>query len=193
MIKFTEGGLEDIWPQKTPRIQAISYAMQQAMKMVKKYADKSRCYAAVDELSEEILDYFAVEMRSMYYSQELPISKKREIVKNTLKWYTYAGTAATVADMVSVVFGDGRIIEWFNYDEPPRTPGTFDIETSGRLTGESFDQINALIKKSKNVRSQLRRIIIIRNARASPNVVAFQVAVQECTVLNIIRSSTISL
>ena len=63
MIKFTEGGLEDIWPQKTPRIQAISYAMQQAMKMVKKYADKSRCYAAVDELSEEILDYFAVEMR----------------------------------------------------------------------------------------------------------------------------------
>lgn len=187
MIKFTEGGLEDIWPQKTPRIQAISYAMQQAMKMVKKYADKSRCYAAVDELSEEILDYFAVEMRSMYYSQGLPISKKREIVKNTLKWYTYAGTAATVADMVSVVFGDGRIIEWFNYDEPPRTPGTFDIETSGRLTGESFDQINALIKKSKNVRSQLRRIIIIRNARASPNVVAFQVAVQECTVLNIIR------
>ena len=112
MIKFTEGGLEDIWPQKTPRIQAISYAMQQAMKMVKKYADKSRCYAAVDELSEEILDYFAVEMRSMYYSQGLPISKKREIVKNTLKWYTYAGTAATVADMVSAVFGNGRVIEW---------------------------------------------------------------------------------
>lgn len=187
MIKFTEGGLEDIWPKKTPRIQALSYAMQQAMKLVKNYADRSRCYAAVDELSEDILDYFAVEMRSMYYDQNLPIEKKREIIKNTIKWYTYAGTAATVADMVSAIFGDGRIVEWFNYDEPPYTPGTFDIETSGRLTEETFDQISTLIKKAKNARSQIRRVIIIRDVHALTSVAATQTAVQECTVLNIIR------
>lgn len=188
MISFTEGGLIDVWPDKeSPQIQALSYAMQQAMIRVKSYADQAMCYSMVDDLPEDILDYFAVEMRAMYYEQNLSIEQKREIVKNTLKWYTYAGTPATVADIVSAVFGDGRIVEWFNYDEPPYTPGTFDIETSGRLTEETFDQISTLIKKAKNARSQIRRVIIIRDVHALTSVAATQTAVQECTVLNIIR------
>lgn len=187
MISFTEGGLIDVWPDKeSPQIQALSYAMQQAMIRVKSYADQAMCYSMVDDLPEDILDYFAVEMRAMYYEQNLSIEQKREIVKNTLKWYTYAGTPATVADIVSAVFGDGRIVEWFNYDEPPYTPGTFDIETSGRLTEETFDQISTLIKKAKNARSQIRRVIIIRDVHALTSVAATQTAVQECTVLNII-------
>ena len=108
MIKFTEGGLIDIWPEKDPEIQALSYALQQQFKKLKAYADKTQCYSDVDDLDEEILDYFAVEMRSMYYEQDLEIERKREIVKNTLKWYTYAGVPATVAEMVSVVFGAGK-------------------------------------------------------------------------------------
>lgn len=188
MISFTEGGLIDVWPDKeSPQIQALSYAMQQAMIRVKSYANQAMCYSMVDDLPEDILDYFAVEMRAMYYEQNLSIEQKREIVKNTLKWYTYAGTPATVADIVSAVFGDGRIVEWFNYDEPPYTPGTFDIETSGRLTEETFDQISTLIKKAKNARSQIRRVIIIRDVHALTSVAATQTAVQECTVLNIIR------
>lgn len=188
MIKFTEGGLIDIWPEKkSPRMQALSYALQQAMKMVKRYADRSRCYAAIDELPEEILDYLAVEMRSMYYDQSMEIEKKRDIIKNTIKWYTYAGTADTVADMVSVVFGAGQIVEWFNYDEPPYTPGTFDIVTSGRLTEDIMDQLNTMIKKAKNARSQIRRVIIVRDVHSVTHMAIHQTAVQECTVLNIIR------
>lgn len=131
MISFTEGGLIDVWPDKeSPQIQALSYAMQQAMIRVKSYADQAMCYSMVDDLPEDILDYFAVEMRAMYYEQNLSIEQKREIVKNTLKWYTYAGTPATVADMVTAVFGKGEIQEWFDYTDPPFTPGTFDIITS---------------------------------------------------------------
>lgn len=161
MIKFTEGGLEDIWPKKTPRIQALSYAMQQAMKLVKNYADRSRCYAAVDELSEDILDYFAVEMRSMYYDQNLPIEKKREIIKNTINWYTYAGTPAAVSEMVNVIFGTGRVVEWFDFEDPEEMiPGTFDIVTDAKFSKDIIEQFNKIIKKSKNARSHLRKVII---------------------------------
>ena len=161
MIKFTEGGLEDIWPKKTPRIQAISYAMQQSMKLVKNYADRSRCYAAVDELSEDILDYFAVEMRSMYYDQSLPIEKKREIIKNTINWYTYAGTPAAVSEMVNVIFGTGRVVEWFDFEDPEEMiPGTFDIVTDAEFSKDIIERFNKTIKKSKNARSHLRKVII---------------------------------
>lgn len=187
MIKFTEGGLIDIWPEKDPEIQALSYALQQQFKKLKAYADKTQCYSDVDDLDEEILDYFAVEMRSMYYEQNLEIERKREIVKNTLKWYTYAGVPATVAEMVSVVFGAGKIVEWFNYDEPPFTPGTFDIITSARLTPDIIEQLNAMIQKAKNVRSHIRKVTIVRDVHSAMHLAAFQTAVQECTVLNIIR------
>lgn len=187
MIKFTEGGLIDIWPEKDPEIQALSYALQQQFKKLKAYADKTQCYSDVDDLDEDILDYFAVEMRSMYYEQNLEIERKREIVKNTLKWYTYAGVPATVAEMVGVVFGSGKIVEWFDYDEPPFTPGTFDIITSARLTPDIIDQLNAMIQKAKNVRSHIRRVTIIRDVHSAMHLAAFQTAVQECTVLNIIR------
>lgn len=187
MIKFTEGGLIDIWPEKDPEIQALSYALQQQFKKLKTYADKTQCYSDVDDLDEDILDYFAIEMRSMFYEQNLEIERKREIVKNTLKWYTYAGVPATVAEMVGVVFGSGKIVEWFDYDEPPFTPGTFDIITSARLTPDIIDQLNAMIQKAKNVRSHIRRVTIIRDVHSAMHLAAFQTAVQECTVLNIIR------
>lgn len=187
MIKFTEGGLIDIWPEKDPEIQALSYALQQQFKKLKAYADKTQCYSDVDDLDEEILDYFAVEMRSMYYEQDLEIERKREIVKNTLKWYTYAGVPATAAEMVGVVFGSGKIVEWFNYDEPPFTPGTFDIITSARLTPDIIEQLNAMIRKAKNVRSHIRKVTIVRDVHSAMHLAAFQTAVQECTVLNIIR------
>lgn len=188
MISFTDGGLIDVWPDKeSPQIHALSYAMQQAMIRVKSYADQAMCYSMVDDLPEDILDYFAVEMRAMYYEQNLSIEQKREIVKNTLKWYTYAGTPATVADMVTVVFGKGEIQEWFDYTDPPFTPGTFDIITSARLTPDIIDQLASMIKKAKNVRSHIRGVVIVRDIHSDAHVAIHQVAVQESTVLNIIR------
>ena len=187
MIKFTEGGLIDIWPEKGPEIEALSYALLQQFKKLKTYADQTRCFSKVDELPEDVLDYFAVEMRSMYYEQNLELERKREIVKNTLKWYTYAGTPATVDEMIGVIFGSGKVVEWFDYDEPPYTPGTFDIITSARLTPNIIEQLSSMIQKAKNVRSHIRRVTIVRDIHPSTTLFAFQTAVQECTVLNIIR------
>lgn len=188
MIKFTEGGLVDIWPDKeSPQIQALSYAMQRAIQRVKAYADQAMCYSDVDNLPEDILDYFAVEMRAMYYEQNLPLKQKREIVKNTLKWYAYAGTPATVADMVAVIFGEGKVVEWFDYTDPPYTPGTFDIITSARLTPDILEKLESMIEMAKNVRSHIRCVVIIRDVHSDAHMAIHQVCIQECTVLNIVR------
>ena len=185
MIKFTEGSLVDLWPgEKTAEIQAMSYAVTQAMKRLKDKADSAMCYSNVDSLPEEILDYFAVEMRSMYYEQNLPIEQKREIVKATIKWYTFAGTPATVSDMVRVLFGKGGVVEWWDFDEDPFTKGTFDIVSSGRLTADIVAQLNAIIEKAKNVRSHLRRVVIEREAHSATCAVHRAVSVQECKALN---------
>ena len=115
----------------------------------------------------------------MYYEQNLPLKQKREIVKNTLKWYTYAGTPATVADMVAVIFGEGKVVEWFNYTDPPYTPGTFDIITSARLTPDILEKLESMIEMAKNVRSHIRGVVIIRDVHSDAHMAIHQVCVQE--------------
>lgn len=89
MIKLSEGGIAEMWKdEKSPEMQAISYALQKAVAMVIEKAEKTKCFSDIDKLDEKTLDYFAVEQRAMYYSQMLPIEQKKAIIKNTLNWYT---------------------------------------------------------------------------------------------------------
>ena len=117
MIKLSEGGIAEMWKdEKSPEMQAISYALQKAVAMVIEKAEKTKCFSDIDKLDEKTLDYFAVEQRAMYYSQTLPIEQKKAIIKNTLNWYTKAGTPAAVSEMVDVVLGGGKVVEWFDFD-----------------------------------------------------------------------------
>ena len=85
MIKFYEGELADLWPdQKSPEFLALSYALKNAIILLKEKADKTKCYSDIDKLDEGVLDYLAVELRTLYYSQDLPIEQKREIIKKTM-------------------------------------------------------------------------------------------------------------
>lgn len=116
MIKLSEGGIAEMWKdEKSPEMQAISYALQKAVAMVIEKAEKTKCFSDIDKLDEKTLDYFAVEQRAMYYSQTLPIEQKKAIIKNTLNWYTKAGTPAAVSEMVDVVLGGGKVVEWFDF------------------------------------------------------------------------------
>ena len=105
----------------------------------------------------------------MYYSQTLPIEQKKAIIKNTLNWYTKAGTPAAVSEMVDVVLGGGKVVEWFDFDEPPYTPGTFDIVTSALMTSDIMEELTGLVQKVKNVRSHVRRVIVERNIPSGMN------------------------
>lgn len=170
MIKLSEGGIAEMWKdEKSPEMQAISYALQKAVAMVIEKAEKTKCFFDIDKLDEKTLDYFAVEQRAMYYSQTLPIEQKKAIIKNTLNWYTKAGTPAAVSEMVDVVLGGGKVVEWFDFDEPPYTPGTFDIVTSALMTSDIMEELTGLVQKVKNVRSHVRRVIVERNISSGMN------------------------
>lgn len=168
MIKFTEGGLIDVWPEKDPEVEALSYALQQQFIALKEHADQIQCFSNVEELNETVLDYLAIELQAMYYEQSMDLDKKREIIKNTMKWHIYAGTPAAVSEMVNVIFGTGRVVEWFDFESPEeRIPGTFDIVTDAGFSKNLIEQFNKTIKKVKNARSHLRKVNIERKNDAT--------------------------
>lgn len=167
MIKFPDGELRDYLPAALKNdvdMVCLSYAIKKETEQLIKYRKAAMIYHFIDCVPEPILDLLAVELRSLYYSDTLPVGTKREIVKNTLRWHMQAGTPGAVAEMVKIVFGEGEVVEWPDFDEPPYAPGTFDIITSARLTPDILEYFSLIIDRVKNVRSHLRSLKVSRLA-----------------------------
>ena len=165
-----EGGGEliDMLPEtmKTPDVAAFSYALKMAVLKVLALQKRTSVYGNIDALPEDILDLLAIENRSPYYDNSLPIGTKREIIKNTLAWHSKAGSVAAVEEMVKTVFGDGKVIEWFDFDED-KVPGQFDIITGGDADPASQEKLLRVIASIKNISSHLRRLTIRRKAKTT--------------------------
>ncbi len=165
MIKFCDSSIGAILPvylSRTPEVQAISYAMARQIKKMCVRMEKEKVYIAIENLSEDVLDLLAIEMRSQYYSDAMGMREKKEIIKNTMKWYMKAGTTSAVKEMVNVIFGEGRVVEWFDFKEGEKIPGTFEIETEAGLTTEIMAEVSEKIKNVKNTRSHIRRVKTLR-------------------------------
>ena len=119
------------------------------------------------------MDVLAVETNAMYYDESLPIDTKRSIIRASMSaWYARAGTPAAVEELVQAVFGEGSVVEWYDFTEGEPTPGLFDIKTNAPLTEDLLTYFESLIRRVKNERSHLRRVLIIRERRAEPHIAA---------------------
>ena len=122
MIKLYDGQISDLianGAKYNPEIKAISYAVLKEKQRIIDQAQKTRALALIDELSEQILDILAVELRTPFYQEDFTIMTKRELIKDTLFFYTYMGTPEAVNRMLSAVSPGSCIKEWFEYGGKP--------------------------------------------------------------------------
>lgn len=162
MISYYDGQLTDIMPGNItgkPEIKALSYALQQACRLLYNYSQRLYIYSNLDSQPEEVVDLLASELRTQYYRDTLDLETKRQLVKTTLIWYTKAGTPEAVEELVSTVFGEGEVKEWFEYGGQPYW---FRIQTDAILTENMTTYFSNMIRKVKNARSHIESIEIHR-------------------------------
>ena len=163
MISYYDGQLTDIMPgniTKKPEVKALSYALQQAYRLLYRYSRRLYIYTSLDEQPEEVIDLLASELRTQYYRSILDLDTKRKLVKNTLVWYMTAGTPAAVEELVKAVFGkDGEVKEWWEYGGKPYC---FRIKSEISLTENNMDNFIRIIQKVKNTRSHLEAVEVFR-------------------------------
>lgn len=175
MIKLYDGQITDLLPEKIAKdtdTRCLSFAIQQEHQRLLRLTDRTRTLSVIDELPEKILDVLAVELRTPYYQESMDLTTKRNIIKRTLLWHTKAGTPSAVSELIEIIFGEGRTVEWFNYTEGPYTPGTFDIVTNARMTEEIANYFLSIIQRVKNTRSHIRRVLIERQMEMNESVAA---------------------
>lgn len=145
-----------------PDILAASKATDKEFKTLAKYISKCLIYVGIDEADEDILDLLAWEMHTDFYDVELPIDTKREIVKNSLFWHRTKGTPSTIEELITTVFGDGEVEEWFQYDGKPYH---FRIKTSNpSVTGVSVEQFRKAVNNVKRKSTRMDEVIIVVDA-----------------------------
>lgn len=115
-------------------------------------------------LSEEnqhtYLDLIAWEKHVDFYDSSLSLNKKKELVNNSRYFHRHKGTPAAVEDLIATVFGDGKVVEWFEYGAPP---GYFKVVTSNTsVTEELADQFVHALDSVKRKSAVLETVEITR-------------------------------
>ena len=162
MINFYDGEIKDILPanlMEDPAAQALSYALREGTRLLHRYTQLCYVYCSIETAPNNIVDLLAKELRTQYYSDAMELDVKRGLVRNTLIWYMTAGTPAAVEELVTVVFGSGEVLEWFEYGGEPYF---FKIKTDTLITEENIMQFGKIIKKVKNTRSHMEAIELTR-------------------------------
>lgn len=113
---------------------------------------------SIDSLNEEELDALAWELNVFWYRQDASIGIKRQLIKDSEKMHRKLGTKWAVERIINTYFGDGYVMEWFEYDGEP---GHFRIFSSNpSITNESLLDFLSLLEKVKRASSHLDGITI---------------------------------
>ncbi|RKJ17808.1 phage tail protein I [bacterium D16-50] len=166
MTRLQDSQITQILPEylsEKASVQALSFALNRAVRKLIGYCGNIGVFSAIDVAADSVLDMLALELNVPYYDDSLKTETKREMVKNMFNWHMTAGTPAAVEDLVSSVFGQGEIHEWFEYGGEPYT---FRIITNADAAIESIKEFEKLIERVKNIRSHIDEVIFIREQQA---------------------------
>lgn len=177
-MKIQNSDFYKILPEsyKQTEIQCISYAMSKAIGRLCQRVLDVKVMANIENLSENILDYLAVELRAPYYNQEMSREEKARIVASTLPWYAKAGTKSALEKLLQTIYGGGEVTEWFDYD----TAGDpFHFKVKINSINNAFDSedftttVMAIVNGAKNARSILDGLGFVSELETPPNSAPF--------------------
>ncbi len=112
----------------------------------------------ISNLSEELLDSLAFELHVDFYDTNLERNKKISLIRNSIKWHRQKGTAGAVQELIETVFGDGEVVEWFEYDGKPFFFKV--VSSNAQITSTKVNEFTRALESVKNVRSHLEKVEI---------------------------------
>lgn len=158
MIKLSDGGLINIIPPnigQTTEAIALCYCLDNQVQLLLESVSALNILSA-SSWDNKTCDYLAAEFRTPFYDQDFGLEKKRNLIKNSLKWFMSLGTTQAVEDIIETVLGDAEIEE--NVDGAY----TFSVNTTDTsVIGDKATEFYFHMEKIKNVRSDYKGINVI--------------------------------
>ncbi|WP_312117968.1 phage tail protein I [Brevibacillus reuszeri] len=160
MINLFDISLLDIMPdslKQDPDMVAMAKAFTPEIQTLSQETLLCLLESQIEHVSSDLIDHLAYERHVDFYDAELPLEVRRLLVKNSLAWHRHKGTPWAVEQLVSTVFQNSVVREWFEYEGLPHH---FRIETEQLefRTGE-LAKFRRLIESVKRKSSWLDDIV----------------------------------
>lgn len=160
-MKLSELDLQEFlpaWMRTDENAKALAYAVERQLERLISQFGALVIYASIGTQSDAILDELGWQFNIPEYSSSLPIATKRALIQTAILTHKQRGTVAAVERVVSDIFGDGWVEEWFDYEGDPYH---FRVHTSNVSAGdEEAAYFDSVVKSTQNVRSYLEAVII---------------------------------
>ena len=163
MIKLSDYQTKNSLPaeMKTASWISCSYAFDRQKKKYTDWIKQVHIWADLERVDNSKLDFLAVENRVLFYNAEFLPEIKRDMIRNSVYWYMKLGTRQAMEEILSSIFGEGKVQEWFEYGDDPFY---FKISTNAILSPEMNEFFLTMLQRIKNTRSRLRTVEIKRKA-----------------------------
>lgn len=161
MISFKDADLTAVLPSNLTQIetQALGEAIKRGLIQVQKYSKTISLYGAIPELSDEVLNLLAIELRTQYYDPLASRKIREEMVRKTIAWYLRGGTGSVLTEYLAALYQGGRLEEWYSYGgKPYYFKAIVDLELDDEIPLGAGRQIVEKINAYKNVRSWLEAL-----------------------------------
>jgi phage tail P2-like protein len=133
-------------------------ALAEAITVMLKDVFRKTSLLNMDNLPEHLLDILAYEEHVDFYDPSLSIEQKRQLIDRSYFFHRKKGTPAAVEQLIQIVFGEGRVEEWFEYGG---NPGYFKVVTSNTaVTQELADQFIRALDSVKRESAWLEKVEI---------------------------------
>lgn len=112
----------------------------------------------IDKAPEELLDLLAFEKHVDFYDNELSLQQKQNLIKLSVGWHRKKGTRGAVEEVVSIVYQNAEVVEWF---ENNSTPYLFSVYINEPyIQAKDHKRLLKLLAATKNKRSWLEYIAV---------------------------------
>lgn len=122
MIKLTEVSLLNILPpnlKADPILSAAALAIDNELQSLSADIKKINIYSRFNDWTDDEVDELAWEYRPPFYDADLPLEQKRLLIKNAIPYHRRKGTPSAIEDLITLLFGEGKVEEWWQYGGDP--------------------------------------------------------------------------
>lgn len=93
-----------------------------------------------------------------YYDTSLPLDQKIQLLLNAKEFHRIKGTPAAIEDLIAILFGEGKVEEWFEYGGEP---GYFRVTTNNpEVTLDRAQEFYQAVESVKRLAAHLEEVIL---------------------------------
>lgn len=163
MIDIAQISIYDLLPpnaQADPTVSAAARALDGHMReLTQKVKDLSFYRRLIEgRITDAEADERAWQDHVDFWDTSLPLEQKIQLLLNAKEFHQIKGTPAAIEDLITILFGEGKVEEWFEYGGEP---GYYQVITNNpEVTQERAQEFYRAVESVTRLSAHLERVVL---------------------------------